>query len=255
MTMRYKNCIFDLYGTLVDIHTDELSGALWAQMAAWYGAHGARYLPNDLREAYFETVRRLERGGEPLRNDAHEAHPEIQIEKVFERLFAQKGVDAGQPLAIRTGELFRKASTEYIRLYDGAEKLLTALRESGRRVYLLSNAQRIFTAAELRMLGIEALFDGIYLSSDYGCKKPDRRFFEILLGERGLLPQESIMIGNDGVCDIQGAKAVGLSTLYIRSNISPDEPLPAADHVLETMDLDRVRAILTQDAIAKGEWI
>ena len=53
------------------------------------------------------------------------------------------------------------------------------------------------------------------------------------------------MTGNDGVCDIQGAREAGLSTVYIRSNISPEEPLPEADYVLEEMDLARVRTILT----------
>ena len=54
------------------------------------------------------------------------------------------------------------------------------------------------------------------------------------------------MVGNDGVCDIQGARKLGLATVYIRSNISPQEPLPQADYVLQSMDLDRVRQILTQ---------
>ena len=31
------------------------------------------------------------------------------------------------------------------------------------------------------------------------------------------------MVGNDGVCDIMGAKRVGLHTLYVHSNISPKE--------------------------------
>ena len=56
----------------------------------------------------------------------------------------------------------------------------------------------------------------------------------------------AIMVGNDGVCDIQGARELGLATVYIRSNISPQEPLPQADYVLQSMDLDRVRQILTQ---------
>ena len=89
------------------------------------------------------------------------------------------------------------------------------------------------------------LFDGIYLSSDYGCKKPDRRFFELLLKERDISPESAIMIGNDSVCDIRGAKSVGLSTLYMHSNISPEEPLPEADYVLAETDLNRVRTILT----------
>lgn len=245
--MRYQNCIFDLYGTLVDIHTDETLPQLWEELAAWYREHGADYLPDELQNAYFRTVRQMESGKASLRNDAHEAHPEIQIELVFQALYREKGVDAGLALAVRTGERFRSGSLDYIRLYSGAEELLKTLRTNGQGVWLLSNAQHIFTAYELHMLGIETLFDGIYLSSDYGCKKPDRRFFELLLRERGISPASAIMIGNDGVCDIQGARSAGLSTLYVRSNISPEEPLPEADYVLEEMDLNRVQAILTCD--------
>ena len=244
--MRYQNCIFDLYGTLVDIRTDERRPELWKTMADWYRAHGADDTPEALRAGYFSAVALLERGAAPLRQDAHEAHPEIRIEEVFLKLFRDRGVEADLPLAIRTGALFRKSSLDYIRLYDGAAELLEALRANGQGVWLLSNAQRIFTAYELQSLGIERLFDGIYLSSDYGCKKPDRRFFEVLLTERGIAPESAVMIGNDGECDIRGARAVGLSTLYIRSNISPAEPLPEADYVLEEMDLHRVRDILTE---------
>ena len=242
---RYQHCIFDLYGTLVDIHTEEAEPRLWETMAAWYRAHGADWLPEALRDGYFRTVRQLE-GADPLRHDAHEAHPEIKIEAVFQQLFQEKNVDADPALAIATGERFRAASTHYIRLYDGAAELLEALRANGQSVWLLSNAQHIFTMNELRSLGIEGLFDGIYLSSDYGCKKPDPRFFKLLLQERGIDPVTAIMIGNDGVCDIQGAQGVGLATLYIRSNLSPEEPLPAADYVLEETDLQQVRDILTQ---------
>lgn len=249
--MRYQDCIFDLYGTLVDIHTEERSPALWETMAAWYGAHGAAYTPEELEEAYFATVGEMEQSA-PLRHDAHEAHPEIQLEYVFQKLFRAKGIPAGLELAVRAGERFRKASLHYIRLYEGAAELLKALRLNGQRVWLLSNAQRIFTAYELRLLGIEDLFDGVYLSSDYGVKKPDRRFFEILLRERSIPVESAVMIGNDGLCDIRGAKNAGLATVYIRSNISPQEPLPQADYVLEEMDLDRVREILTQGKNQSG---
>ena len=241
----YQNCIFDLYGTLVDIHTDERMPRLWQAMADWYRERGADYDPDKLRNAYFRIVRQME-GADPLRDDAHEAHPEIKIEAVFQRLFGQKGVHADQTLAVETGQYFRQASMHYIRLYDGATELLKALRLNGQGVWLLSNAQRIFTAYELEQLGIDGLFDGIYLSSDYGCKKPDRRFFARLLQEQRIDPKSAIMIGNDGICDIQGARAVGLHTLYIRSNLSPQEPLPQADYVLESMNLHRVQTILTQ---------
>lgn len=242
--MNYQNCIFDLYGTLVDIHTEEKSLRLWVRMAELYRQRGASYQPGELRDAYFRTIRELE-GADPLRQGAHEAHhPEIQIEQVFRRLYAGKGVDADEGLAVRTGLAFRQHSTEYLRLYPWAAELLRALRVRGHKVWLLSNAQSIFTMQELKQLEVDSLFDGIYLSSDYGCKKPDPRFFQVLLRERAISPDSAVMVGNDGTCDIEGARAVGLSTIYIRSNISPKEPLPQADHVLESMDLRRVGSIL-----------
>lgn len=244
--MRYRHCIFDLYGTLVDIHTDERSPRLWVRMAELYRRNGAGYWPGELRDAYFRLVRELEGAGPPGR-DAHEAHPEIQIERVFRGLYAQKGIEAGDALVRRTGLAFRAHSTEYLRLYEGAAELLRLLRTRGCGVWLLSNAQGLFTRWELERLGLDGLFDGVYLSSDYGCKKPDPRFFQALLQERGINPGEAVMIGNDGACDIRGAKAVGLAAVYIRSNLSPDEPLPDADYVLEEMDWKRAAAILTGD--------
>ena len=52
------------------------------------------------------------------------------------------------------------------------------------------------------------------------------------------------MVGNDGLCDIAGAKQAGLATLYVRSNLSPEEPLPPADLVLPAMDMARMGAML-----------
>lgn len=55
------------------------------------------------------------------KDDAHEAHPEIEIEEVFLALFQKKGVQADIELAIHAGQFFRILSTEYIRLYDGGK--------------------------------------------------------------------------------------------------------------------------------------
>lgn len=243
--MRYKSFIFDLYGTLVDIHTEEGLPSLWEGLAKWYGERGATYSPRLLQERYFSMIREME-SGEQLRRDSHEAHPEIKIEEVFLRLFREAGVDATLSDAVSAGETFRRLSLDYIRLYDGAEELLKTLRSLGGGVYLLSNAQAIFTRLELRELGITELFDAIYLSSDYGIKKPSRSFFELIIREQHIDIGSAVMIGNDGVCDIAGAHAVGLDTMYIRSNISPREPVPEADFVLESMDLSKALKLLTQ---------
>ena len=243
----YQNYIFDLYGTLVDIHTDEDRPAAWAALARFYSYYGARYTPQQLRAAYHRLVETREAGLSALRQDSHEAHPEIELGGVFLELFRRRGADADEALALHAGQFFRAMSTDWLRLYDGTLEMLRTLRRRGGRLFLLSNAQAIFTAYEMRALGLAGAFDGVYLSSNYGCKKPDRRFFDILLAKDGLDPARSIMVGNDGACDIAGAKAAGLAACYVRTALSPDEPAPAADLCLPAMDMPRLAALLAGD--------
>lgn len=48
----YRNFIFDLYGTLVDIHTNEYKPSLWKKMALFYSFQGAAYTGKELRCRY-----------------------------------------------------------------------------------------------------------------------------------------------------------------------------------------------------------
>lgn len=249
----YENYVFDLYGTLVDIHTEENDRNVWEKLALFYGYYGAGYTAWELQQRYFQLVKSGETALKASKQQnmekdihyAHEAFPEIQLETVFQELFLEKSVTADKSLVLHTGQFFRALSTEYIHLYDGAKKLLAAIHQSGKKVYLLSNAQRMFTEYELNYLDIAKYFDGILISSDYGTKKPDIRFFQILLDTYHLNPRECIMIGNDAKSDIEGAKAVGMDTYYIYSNLSPQgEKAPAANYVQSGMDLYRVGAQL-----------
>ena len=118
--------------------------------------------------------------------------------------------------------MFRCFSTKYIKLYDGVIDLLDTLKAKGKKIYLLSNAQRVFTENELNMFDLTKYFDGICLSSDEECLKPDVNYFKILFDRYGLKKEESIMIGNDHISDIGGAADFGIDSLYINQSISPD---------------------------------
>lgn len=246
---RFDTYIFDLYGTLVDIHTEEEEKSVWEKLALFYGYYDAVYQPKELQKAFRnlihrkETAKRKEMQREPGRAaDTHEAFPEVEIEQIFLELFQNKGVAADAALAIHAGQFFRILTTEYIRLYDGAKELLAALKQAGGKLYLLSNAQRIFTEYELHTLGIASYFEDIFISSSCGVKKPDERFFRMLLDKHHIDVSRAVMIGNDMNSDILGAKQVGLSTFYIHSNISPElEGEPEADEVLLQMDMKAVK--------------
>lgn len=212
----YRNYVFDFYGTLADIRTDEEDPRLWKKMSEIYGALGAGYGARELQSAF----RRLERE-ERDRLGTEEAEPDLT--KVFALLYHEKNVLCDMPQATMTAITFRALSRKLLRVYDGVEELLGELRSRGKRVYLLSNAQKDFTRPEIGMLGLTRYFDGIVLSSEQGCKKPSPAFFRGLLEQYGLEPSESIMIGNDEAADIAGARSVGMDTLYIHTDISPQE--------------------------------
>lgn len=240
----YDTCIFDLYGTLVDIRTDENKEELWEKLSLFYAFYGAVYTPEELACSYKRLTGEMTAGHEELRRDSHEAFPEIRIEEVFRALFEEKGIAPDEPLVRHAGQFFRILSMEFIRLYDGTEEMLSAVKESGRKIYLLSNAQRIFTEYEMNALGITKYFDGIFISSDEGCKKPDLKFFRKLIDTCGIDPERAVMLGNDGICDIEGAKRAGLGTVYVHSDISPAEDAPDVDYVLPQMDMEQIRKIL-----------
>lgn len=240
----YDTCIFDLYGTLVDIRTDEKKPELWERLALFYAFYGAEYTPDELHQGYDCLTAEMSAGNAGIRKDAHEAYPEIRIEDVFMALFRKKGIDADEVLSRHAGQFFRILSMEHLKLYNGTKEMLSALRDGGKKVYLLSNAQKIFTEYEMNALGITPYFDGIFISSEHECKKPDVRFFEKLIHTYGIERDRAVMVGNDGVCDIEGAKNAGLATLYVRTEISPKEELPGADHVLKKMDMKLMTRIL-----------
>ena len=223
-----RNYIFDLYGTLVDIHTDESMPVLWKRMALFMSLQGASYSPEALRMAYGSAVaKQIEDRAQELPLIPRD-HIEPDILLAFNALYADKGVALDRDALWNTALCFRALAMKHISLYPHAIKVLQTLRARGNGVYLLSNAQSAFTVPELHMLGLAPLFDGTVLSSDVGIKKPDRAIFEHILMQYGLEPKSCLMIGNDVEADMLGAASVGMAGRYIRTKQSPchKSPLP-----------------------------
>ena len=221
--MRYTDLVFDLYGTLVDIHTEE-DARVWEKTAFYFGFYGASYTGPELKAAFQESMR----AREAKAGQSYECFPDLPFEETMADLFRARGVtENAETLGVNAAQLFRISSLDYIKLYPGALDALAKLRKAGFRLWLLSNAQAIFTAYELRLLGLGDQLDGIYLSSNYKCRKPDLRFYRALMDERGLDAEKTLMIGNDRQTDIAGAKAAGMATLYMHTALTPADQAPA----------------------------
>ena len=217
--MYYSNYIFDLYGTLVDIKTDENCIQLWNSTAIWYKQHGADWSGEELWKRYLELCRKEQaKFADPL--------GEIELRKVFGDLFSEKGVDATVEILEYTACFFRILSTRKLRLYPWVQEQLSALKEDGSRLFLLTNAQACFTERELMELGLSDIFDGILISSDAGIKKPSGKFLDILLDRYSIPVNECLFVGNDPEADIAMAASTGMDCLYLKTESSPNTEIP-----------------------------
>ena len=205
------NFLFDLYGTLADIKTDEELQSLWYGFAWLLGESDVK----KVRDEYLEICKKY--------SDAR-AHKFVEFDllHVFEEMLENRG--ASTEKAILVAREFRLLSRQKLRLFPCIVEILAGLKERGAGVYLVSNAQSCFTLAELDELGITSLFDGILISSDAGVKKPCPDIFEVAFNKFSLNKEDCFYVGNDLHDDVLGASGAGLKTVYIETEQSGKYP-------------------------------
>ena len=240
--MKYDNIIFDLYGTLVDIWTDEDQSSLWEALSHEFFLHRAEYMADELKKTYLKLCEIEERRLKKKRGK----YAEINLETVFMKLFEKKGIQCTNQTVKEMMLRFRALSLKRLKLYDGGEELLSALKMEGKKIYLLTNAQRVFTEQEIVFLGLNHYFDGILYSSDAGVKKPDVHFYEKMIDAYCLDREKTVMIGNDALCDIEGALNAGLSAIYIESNIQSNHKCPENLPIYKVNELNLLKKELIQ---------
>ena len=222
MGSAYRNVIFDLYGTLIRIRTDLDSFEPWEKLAYHLSAYGAEYTAQGVKKAYYRILQDENR---KLAQIHKTEWPEFKVEKVFERMVkeAPKKHDARmygpdeETMYRDLAQVRRTLTMKDFRLYRGALQLIDRLHAEGKKVYLLSNAQAVFTIPELERTKLYDRFDAMYLSSDFGYRKPDPRFMRGMLEEFGLDPGETVFIGNDYRSDVPSAAAGGVDCIFINS--------------------------------------
>lgn len=200
-----KNFVFDLYGTLIDIVTDEYD--------PWFRRQA--------EEEFFSLCGgKCDFWGEYFRMCAEKSddrYYEPDLLKIFIRLAARCGCKLDRRRAEQFACRFRELSRKRFGLYPEVLSILSELKARGAKLYLLSNAQACFTRKELKETGLDGYFDGILLSSDAGVKKPSELIFNKLIYDYKLKKSETVYVGNDFYSDVLGAQSAGLYSVYIRT--------------------------------------
>lgn len=105
--------------------------------------------------------------------------------------------------------LFNLSNSAYVNT-NTIETLSTLAKQYP--LYAASNSQYELQIKRLELANIKQYFTDIYCSSAIGYTKPDIRFYQNCIAKTNLKAKEILMVGDNIITDIEGAKKAGLQT-------------------------------------------
>jgi putative hydrolase of the HAD superfamily len=148
--------------------------------------------------------------------DLHEPHPAL------EHLVGEyeEASHSGQVLAI-----------------EGARECLAELARAGIRRALICDTGLTpgrVVRQHLERLGLLEHLEVCIFSDEVGAPKPDTRVFHAALAPLGVQADLAIHVGDLRRTDVAGARAIGMSTIRIRTQHDDTSDLPEADKVVNS---------------------
>jgi putative hydrolase of the HAD superfamily len=216
--------VFDLYGTLADVVTDEASSIRWQSLAAELRQSGVVVdeAGIDLHKRYEDLCATAAAAGRSGR----------MLPWVFRQILLEAGADGSQDQVTSFARKFRHATTEKLALREYAPQLIAELKLCRIRIGLLSNTEAILTRFDLERLRLDGSFDAVVLSSEVGTEKPGTDIYGAALDRLGTGPEESIMVGDNWSTDIEGALLIGMRALYLDHNVAGGSMTRVANRVI-----------------------
>jgi putative hydrolase of the HAD superfamily len=200
---------FDVTGTL--LHSPRL-GELYAEVLS---RHGIAVSPGEAGRLVRLVWQELACSADPGR-DRFRSHPEGARgfwQRFLERL--AEHLEAPVPSRFAAAELFHRFGTpEAWEVYPEVREVLTAFREQGLRLAVISNWDERLPLL-LKRLGLTPLFDAIVTSSEVGVEKPDGRIFAETVKRLGVEPGEALHVGDSPLEDVEGAIAAGMEAVRL----------------------------------------
>lgn len=232
--MKIEAVLIDLDDTLFDFRKSS-----YEALVQTFGALGLAF--GEAQMAHYET----------FNNAMWEAFERGEIEKSkiyterFRLYFEAAGIEADP---VRFNRDYLHALAEGKNFMPHCEELLAALH--GRyRIFVLTNGDTYAQQRRLARSGMLPYFDGVFISEQLNCKKPEKQFYDrvfSIIGER--YRSRSIMVGDSLTSDMQGGRNAGIPTcLYGRRGTQDSR----CDFVIE--DLLELPPLL--DALNRAETI
>jgi putative hydrolase of the HAD superfamily len=212
--MSIEAVIFDLYGTLVDIWTDEGDLSVYYCLCKFLNYYGVAFEPEELAARYQESAAAhlLEHPG---------PYGEIDVFLVFEEILtAGLRKSPERALVVWLARLFRSLTTRRLGLFPDTLPALGELAASY-RLGLVSDGQWVFSEPEIRFLRLEKYLETVVLSCRYFVRKPAPQIYSHALRAMKLQPSQALYVGNDPARDVPGPLEIGMPVVLIHREGPP----------------------------------
>ncbi len=100
-------------------------------------------------------------------------------------------------------------------LVEGAFEILEYLSNKKYKLHILSNGFKEVTYKKCELSGIKNYFQTITSADEINIRKPHPEVYEYALKKAGATTEESMMIGDDWIADVEGGKACGLEVVFL----------------------------------------
>jgi putative hydrolase of the HAD superfamily len=169
---------------------------------------------------------------------ALDARGSVHKSKVYPMLLAEFG---GEPTAATP--LFKDYAfncCKHARPFDGMAEVLSALRERGKRLGVVTNGESVFQRRHIKALALAGVVDAVLVSDEEAVRKPDAELFLRAASRLGVEPAACLFVGDNPSADVLGAAAAGMETLWFRCGQEwppglPGNPGGAIDTLVEVL--------------------
>jgi putative hydrolase of the HAD superfamily len=122
-----------------------------------------------------------------------------------------------------------------LRLPRASRRALMDLRPEW-KIGILTNGDPHIQARKVAALGVGRHVDAVVFAEATGAAKPAACGFNEMLRRLEVDGDRAVFVGDHPVCDIAGARAVGMKTIRVRRRVPPADPAGyEADQVVDSM--------------------
>lgn len=141
----------------------------------------------------------------------------------FQKVLQALNIEIDEHFSLELNQMLLDILPHQQHLMDDAFDTLEALAERDYKLHIISNGYQDIQIKKMKSGGIYHFFDQIITNDIAGARKPEKAIFDFALEKANAIIDNSIMIGDNLIADIEGAKNAGLKTIYYNPELDGND--------------------------------